>query len=233
MRLFATCLLTFVLPGPVQAHFIWVIPSAKGDSAEVLWSDDLEPDNMDEKLTTIAEARVVLRRADAGVEELKWKQDGAVYRVACPGEGVRTLAVTWKESGRAGGTLMLYNAKTYLPDRTGKVKDTKTAAWNLLDLEIVPRSDLGADTYQVLFKGRALANPFVRAFATTADLSAAMRRPRTDKEGLFTFTAPTPGVYGFRVLHKTKEPVEHEGKKFAGGWYESTLVIRVPEKREK
>jgi uncharacterized GH25 family protein len=208
---------------PARAHHIWIIPSPKGDTAMVTWCDTPEPDNVEEKLTTIAKARVFMRRANGRVEDLKWTEDKDVYRLDCPGEDVRTVAATWEGNG------CLYFAKAYLPDKAGKFEAPEPGkAWERLELEIVPRPDRAADAYQVLFKGRPLAGVLVVTHA--AGMYLKLPRPRTDKDGLFTFTAPKPGVYGFRVQYKSKEAKAPEGKQPVDQFYASTLVIRVPEK---
>jgi len=206
------------MAGAVRAHDIWIIPTVKGDTAVVVWSDDLDPDNVDEKLTTIAKAKVLLRRANGRVEDLKWTEDKDVYRLACPGEDARTLAVTWD------GPRGFYSAKAYLPDKAGKFEaPDKGKAWEQLVLEIVPCPcpDRGADAYQVLFKGRPLAGVLV--IVRNPEGKIGPPRPRTDKDGLFTFKAPKPDVYGLRVQLRTKEAGKPDEQ-----WYVSTLVIRVP-----
>jgi uncharacterized GH25 family protein len=234
MKLFVTGLLSLLLVGAARAHNIWIIPSAQGDSAAVVWSDDPEPDNKDEPLTTIASAKAFLRRADGGVEDLTWKQDRDVYHVACPGKGVRTLAVTWKAPLGPAYTLVIFNASAYLPDHTQTAEqDRKAAPWDRLQLQIVPRPDLGVNTYQTLFRGKPLANQTVRAYSPPEPLTGEMRSRKTNKDGLFTFAPTRPGVYGFRTLHRTDEAVEHNGVKYAKSWYEGTLTFRVPEEVKK
>jgi len=234
MRFFGIGLLSLVLIGTVRAHNVWIIPSAQGDSAMIVWSDDPEPDNVDEPLTTIADAKVFMRRADGGVEDLTWKQDKNAYRVDCFGKGVRTLAVTWKGPRGPADTLVIFSATTYVSDQpkaTGQ--DTKVAAWDRLELQIVPRPYLGPNTYQTLFMGKPLANPRVWAFSTVEALTGEMRMPKTNNAGLFTFAATKAGVYGFRTQLRTNDAVKHNGVKFAKCWYESTFVFRVPNDGKK
>jgi hypothetical protein len=217
-------LLSIVCVATARAHSIWIIPSAQGDSAAVVWSDDPQPDNVDEPLTTIAGAKVYMRRADGGVEELKWKQDKDVYRVACAGKGVRTLAATWKAPKGPAYTLVVFNAVTDVSDQ-----NKKSAVWDRVELQIVPRPDLGAQTYQALFKGKPVANQAIRAHSIDRPLPVEMRNPKTSKDGVFTFAPAGPGVYGFRVQVRTNDAVEHDGVKYARCWYESTFAFRVPE----
>jgi hypothetical protein len=234
VKLFGTVLLSLVWIGPVRAHNIWIIPSAQGDSAAVVWSDDPEPDNVDEPLTTIADAKVFLRREDGGVEDLAWKQDKNAYRVACAGKGLRTLAVTWKAPRGPADTLVVFTATTCVPDQAQAAgQGKKAAASDRLELQVVPRPDLGAHTYQTLFKGKPLANPRIRAYSTVGTLTAEMRLPKTDKDGLFTFAPTSPGVYGFRIQVRTNEAAEHNGVRFAKCWYECTFAFRVPEEAKK
>jgi hypothetical protein len=234
MKPFGIGLLTLVIIGTAQAHNIWIIPSPKGDSAEVVWSDDPAPDNVDEPLTTIAGARVVMRGVDGGEENLKWHEDKNVYRVTCPGKGARTLAVNWKDARGPASTLVVFCATTNLPNPTEKEGQAKKGtAWDRLELQIVPRPDVGAHSFQVLFKGRPLANHRVRAYSTVEPLTGEKRSPTTNKDGLFTFVATMPGVYGFRIQQRTNNPVEHAGVKCANCWYETTFVFRVPGEARK
>jgi hypothetical protein len=59
--------------GTLRAHFIWVIPAGKGDSAVVVVSDSPQPD--DDRLL-----RNVLRQIDGRVENLIWEGRGVRVR---------------------------------------------------------------------------------------------------------------------------------------------------------
>jgi len=223
-----------------QGHHIWILPADKGDSVRVVWSDDLQPDNKDELLTTIDKAEVLLRHAEGRVETLKWTQDKDVYRVACPGVGPRTLAVIWNNDflvKKGGTTLVTYLCKTYLADPTGKVPvPEKASSWEQLGFEIVPRPDRGAEIYQLLYKGQPVAN--TKAIPEIPDetwkqLSETEQKQlserQSDKDGLFSFKPPKkPGIYGFRARHVAAEKGEYQGKPFNQRRYFSCLVIQVP-----
>src|SRR5262249_1171150 len=157
-------------------HHVWIIPTAKGDAAVVFWSDTPEPDNVDEKLTTISRAKVFLRRSTGKVEDLKSTEDKDVYRLDCPGEDARTLGATWQGNG------CRYFARAALPDKAGKFEASgKGKPWERLELEILPRRDRGADAYQVLFRGQPAADRVVVTYSV--EPSSRLPRPRTDKEG--------------------------------------------------
>lgn len=226
--------MAFLPAGSVRAHFVWILPADKGDSARVVWSDTPHPDNVDEPITTIEKAAVFLRDAKGGVETLKWKQEKDVYRVASPGAGLRTLAVVWNDyKSSRGKTLHTYLAKTYLSDPTGKGSSVKPgSSWKELGLEIVPRPDRGPGVYQLLYKGRPLADTTVVAELPGSN-AAIPPAPRSDKDGLFTFTPAKPGLYGLWARYTVAETNEHNGKRFASRTYRSTLVIEVPPVRDK
>jgi len=225
--------LLLLTAGTVQAHVIWVLPADKGDAVRVVWSDDPKPDNKEEPLTTIDKAEVLLRHAEGRVETLKWTQDKDEYRVACPGTGFRTLAVIWNDDKafKKGATLMTYVAKTYLPDPSGKVAvPEKGSSWEQVGLEFVPRPDRGPNVYQLVYKGRPVAETRVRVDAPSEETLPVLR---SDKEGLFTFMPPKPGLYGLTARHTAAEAVEYKGKKYTHRWYWSSLVIQVPAAQDK
>jgi hypothetical protein len=219
--------------GMAQGHVLWIIPVDKGDSALVVWSDEPRPDNVDEPLTTIARAEVLLRHADGRVETLKWTQDKDAYHVACPGEGPRTVAVTWTDDRNLGvqKALTTYVATTYLADPTGKVSaPEKRATWEQLGPEIVPRPDRGPSMYQLVYKGKPIANTRVKVETSGGEV---LPRLSSDKEGLFTFAPPNPGVYGFYALYTAAEALEYNGMRFTQRRYWTSLVIQVPTARDK
>jgi len=229
--------LLFLTVGTVQGHHLWILPAEKGDSARVVWSDDLKPDNKDEPLTTIEKAQVLLRDAEGRIETLKWKQDNDVYRVACPGSGQRTLAVVWNdERVKTGTTLSTYLCKVYLADPTGKVsKPKKGTPWEQLGLELLPRPDRGADVYQAVYKGQPVPNVKVvpecdeqlwKQLNETQknQLSSQL----TDKEGLVTFKPPRPGLYALWVRHIFEEKGEHQGRPYSRRRYISCLAFHAP-----
>ena len=240
MRFFSTglCLL-FLTVGTLHAHTIWILPSDKGDSARIVWNDPLEADNVDERLDTIAKAEVLLRHADGRVETLKWKQDKDVYRVSCPGTGLRTLVVLWNDDRDfTGGTLRTTVAKAYLPDPAGKAPlPAQELSWDKLSLEIVPRPKRGVDVYQLLSKGQPVAKRVVIPeipeetweLFSKVEQKELSRRRYPDKDGWFTYPTPKPGLYGLRVpSFMVDEEGEYQGKKFTRRVHFITLVIQVP-----
>ncbi len=217
MRSWISSLLALALTtAAVEAHQIWIIPTPKGDAAVVVFNDSPEPDTTCEKVTTIAKAKLFLRRANGDVENLKWTLDKDVYRLDLPGEDARTVAATWEGDG------FLF-ATTYLPDKEGKWQaPAKNKAWDQIVLEIAPRPDLGADKFQVLFEGRPLAG--VQTLSRTPGMVTGKLLPKTDKDGVFTFEIPQTGIHSLSVRHKVT----------AGGPnYSSTLVIQEKAKQAK
>ncbi len=223
MRAWAVVLLAFITTtGPARAHFIWVIPAADGGSAEVAWCDTPEPDGVEDKVTYIATAKTLLWRANGRVEDMKWTEGKDLYRVACPGEDARTLVVVLEA---ANGCHLV--AKTYLPGKDGKIAATaKAKGAEPLELEIVPRLDRDAGTFQVLRKGKPLAS--ARVNFHIPGKYRALPRQTSDQEGLFVFKAPEPGVWGLVTTHQAKETGKGDEKHFY-----STLVIRAPAPAKK
>ena len=130
-------LLVVLTAGTARAHFFWIIPSTKGDSAAVVYGDSPQLDKGEGLLPRyIKTVTISLRHADGRVESAKGTADKDAYRVACPGTGLRTLAVVQNQMANFRSDLLVTRVGTaHLPDPEGKVRLSekcphgKTSAW--------------------------------------------------------------------------------------------------------
>ena len=106
----------------------------------------------------------------------------------------------------------------------------RAAPWKQLGLEIVPRTDRGAHVYQLVYKGRPVANTKI---TVETDLDEATPNLRSDKDGMFTFTPGKSGWYGLVARHTAAEKVEYNGKRFTHRWYWTNLVVQGAPARAK
>ena len=233
-RVFLGLLLAVLAAGPVRAHVLWVIPTAKGDAVAVIYSDSPRSDG-GSPLRFTKDILVMLRRADGSVETLKGAGDKDAYRVTCPGTSVRTLAVVWNRFSEQTPDVLRTNlGKTYLPDPEGKESvPGKPQTWDDLGLEILPRPDKGADVYQVLYRGKPVEKLAVELYRPDDTDTDKVPVFTSDKDGLFTFKAPKPGRYGLLAEQTFDEKGTHAGKPFTRRHYWSTLLVEVPEKKHE
>jgi len=211
-----------------------VIPTAKGDSAAAVWSDSPQLD-AGEPLKAINLTTVSLRHTSGRVENLKGNLDKDAYRVACPGTGLRTLAVVRNRfSSQKAGLLSTHLGKAYLSDPEGKVPSSqKVSAWENLGLEILPRPDKGPEVFQVIYQGKPVEKIDVEVYRPGDLDTDKVPVFRPDKEGLFAFKAPKPGRYGLLAYKEFDEKGTHDGMPFTTRRYTSTLVIEYPPPRAK
>lgn len=230
IRWFIGLLMVVVTSEMGRAHSIWVIPAAKGDSAAVVYSDSPRVD-AGEPLKIFPTTTVALRHADGRVENLKGTEEKDVYRIACPGNGLQTLAVVRNRiAGNNKDRLQTYIAKGYLADPEGKALDpAQVPAWDALALDIVLRPDKGLGIFQVLYRGQPVEKSEVFLYRPGDSDSDNVPVFTTDKQGLITVKAPRPGRYGLLVNHRVNEKGMHEGKPFTERFCECSLVIEVPD----
>jgi hypothetical protein len=214
----------------LRAHSIWVIPSAKGDSAAVVVSDSPQPDGDRLLKKVMSTATVLLRHADGRVENLKGGLEQDVYRVACPGKGPRMAAAVRNRFSNINKNLLLTEiGKAYLADPEGKTRSSeKVPAWVALGLDILPRPDKGPNIYQVVYRGKPLDKEEVSLYRPGDSDTDKVPVFTTDKEGLITVKVAKPGRYGLLVGYTVDEKGVHEGQPFTQRSYECSLVIEVP-----
>src|SRR4051794_8531625 len=73
-----------------RGHFPFVVPDDKGQSAKVVFSDTLEPDE-NVSVEKIANTKLTLRDAAGKESPLEWKKGDSFYAVNVPGAGDRVV----------------------------------------------------------------------------------------------------------------------------------------------
>ena len=138
----------------VQAHFVWIVPVK--DEALVLFSDSLEPDNLD-LLKKIAQTQWFMRRADGKTESLKWAEakEAPVLKAGsgpCQLGGVCQYGVIQK------GTepfLLNYYASALVGCPVQSAPERFCEAWDKLPLQVVPVKS-AAGKFSILWQGKPL-----------------------------------------------------------------------------
>jgi uncharacterized GH25 family protein len=229
-------LLVVLTSGTARAHFFWVIPTAKGDSAAVVFSDSPQLDK-GEGLppASIKTVTVSLRHADGRVESAKGIADKDAYRVACPGTGLRTLAVVQNHmAGFKSGLLLTRVSTAHLSDPEGKVRRSEEApAWENLGLEILPRPDKSPAVFQVVYRGKPVEKIDVEIYSPGDLDTDNLPHVTSDRDGLVNLKVLKAGRYGLYVDREFDEKGMHDGKPFTKRSYTSTLVIEVPAPQDK
>jgi hypothetical protein len=212
-----------VLTTPVVAHFIFVVPQPGGKMVQVVFSDDLEPDE-GVAIDSIAKLALVARD-DAGKEASLKTTLGKHQLTATPPAGSRVLFGSFTYGVMQKGTTppyqLRYHPKTLLGDPFAKTP----IVGDRLPIEVIPVGKAGAVRFRVLAKGKPLAGAELNVLVPKGD----KQKVSADAEGLSpTFTAK--GRYGVWTKHFEKAAGEYEGKKFEEIRHYGTLVVDVGEK---
>lgn len=217
-RMLGAVVVALSAAGLSWAHFPFVVPGEKGDSAKVVFSDNLEPDAA-VNIEKIASTKLTLR---AGGKEsaLEWKKDDGFYAVNVPGSGDRVVyGVTdygVLQKGDAKPFKLVYYPKAVLGAPQAKPVGEKLA------LEIAADGKAGALRFQVLAAGKPLAGSEVTVMLPGGGKKAVT----TDKDG-YTPAFDATGRYGAYAKHSEAKAGEHAGKKYDEIRSYATLVCDV------
>jgi hypothetical protein len=205
--------------GAANGHFPFVVPDAKGESAKVVFSDDLEPDT-NVNVEKIANTKLTLRGADGKEMPLEWKKGEGFYAVNVPGRGDRVIyGVTdygVLQKGDDKPFKLAYYPKALIGNAGAKpVGET-------LALEVVAEPAMGKVRFQVLAAGKAVAESEVSGM-----IPGGGKKPvKTDKDG-YTPTFDGAGRYGVYAKRVEAKAGEHAGKKYDEIRSYATLVCDV------
>jgi hypothetical protein len=200
---------------PARGHFIYIVPSADGKTALVVFSDELGPDEA-VPITKITQTRLYLQGKDGSASALEMTQKGNAYVVSLPAGATHTI----------GGTCLYgvldKGAEPYLLNyypRAVLGRGDMSAVWNKLPLQIVLNGDKGT----VLFKGRPVAGAEV-----TYQSPGENKRVKipTGEDGTFNFPIPKGnGLVAFLARHIEAKAGTYEGKEFKESRHYATLVV--------
>lgn len=205
--------------GVANGHFPFVVPDDKGESAKVVFSDDLEPDT-NVNIEKIAGTKLTLRDAGGKEAPVEWKKSEGFYAVNVPGRGDRVIygATDYGvlQKGDDKPFKLVYYPKALIGTAAAKPIGEKQA------LEVVAEPAQGKVRFQVLAAGKALAESEVTVMVPGGGKKAA----KTDKDG-YTTTFEGAGRYGVVAKRVEAKAGEHAGKKFDEIRSYATLVCDV------
>jgi uncharacterized GH25 family protein len=220
-RLFATALLAVLTVSVAQGHFPFIVPDAKGETAKVVFSDDLNPDT-NVSIEKLAGTKLTL--CDSGGKEsaLEWKKGEGCYEVKVPGSGNRVIYGITEY-----GVLQKADAKpfklTYYPKAVIGIPTAKEAVvGKKLALEILAVGSPGKMKFRVVAAGKPLPECEVTVILPDSSKKAV----KTDKEGE-TPAFDGSGRFGVHARQTEVKSGEHEGKKYEEVRSYATLVCDI------
>jgi hypothetical protein len=206
--------------GMASGHFPFVVPDGRGQSAKVVFSDTLEPDEA-VNIEKIANTKLTLRDAAGKDAPLEWKKGEGFYAVNLPGSGDRVVyGVTdygVLQKGDSKPFKLAYYPKAAVGAAGAKPIGEKLA------LEVVADGGAGG---KVRFRVLAAGKPVAESEVTVMIPDGTKKAAKTDKDG-YTPGYEGAGRYGvYAKLVEVKEG-EHAGKKYSEIRSYATLVCDV------
>jgi hypothetical protein len=205
-----------------RGHFPFIVPDEKGDSAKVVFSDDLNPDT-NVNIEKLANTKLVVRAANGMKSAGEWKKGDGFYTLAVPGSGSRVVYGVTEfgvlQKGDAKPFLLTYYPKAVL----GTATAPETVIGDKFPLEIVATGTPGKIRFQVLASGNPVGDLEVTVLPPGGDKKKAVK---TDKDG-FTPEFTVLGRYGVIVRRTVSKAGEHAGMKYDESRHYATLVCTV------
>jgi hypothetical protein len=218
-RMIGAAVIGLFAVGAANGHFPFVVPDAKGESARVVFSDDLEPD-ANVNIEKIAGTKLTLRDAAGKEMPVEWKKGEGFYAVNVPGRGDRVIYGTTDygvlQKGDDKPFKLVYYPKATIGNAAAKPVGEKQA------LEVVAEPAQAKVRFQVLAAGKALAESEVTVLLPVGGKKAV----KTDKDG-YTPVFDGAGRYGVVAKRVEVKAGEHAGKKFDEIRSYATLVCDV------
>ncbi len=220
-RATAAMLFTVIAVAAAQAHFPFIVPEGKGETARVVFSDALTPDT-NVNIEKLANTKLLIRDSGGKETPAEWTKGEGYYEIKVPGTGDRTIYGTTDY-----GVLQKGDAKpfklTYLPKAVIGSGTAKSAiVGEKLALEVVAVGGGGKARFQVLAAGKPAADLEVTVMLP----DGTKKMVTTDRDGL-TPEFEASGRFG--VIAKTIEAKagEHGGKKYDEARTYATLVCDI------
>jgi hypothetical protein len=202
-----------------NGHFPFVLPDEKGESAKVVFSDELKPDEA-VNIEKIANTRLTLRDEAGKDAPLEWKKGEGFYAVNIPGRGDRIVyGVTdygVLQKGDSKPFKLAYFPKAVIGNVGAKPIGEKIA------LEVAAEGGAGKVRFRVLAAGKAVAESEVTVMLPGGEKKAV----KTDKDG-YTPAYEGAGRYGVYAKQVEAKAGEHGGKKYEEIRNYATLVCDV------
>jgi hypothetical protein len=198
---------------------VYVVPSADGKTAVVVFSDSLDPD---EKVTTDKLARLKLtgRTADGKAVAVECKREAHRFTATVPaGTKIVSGEVTYGLLTKSEKpTLLVYHPKAVLGGATGD----KATVGESAALEVVPLTESGKTRFRLLAKGKPVAG----SEGSVLLPDGTKEKVTTDKDG-YTTAFEKPGRYAVWLRHTEVKAGEHEDKKYEEVRHYATLVTDI------
>lgn len=218
-RTFGALVVGLFAAAGAHAHFPFVVPDAKGESAKVVFSDALEPDT-NVPIEKIANTKLTLRDAAGKEAPLEFKKAEGFLAVNVPGAGDRVV----------------YGVTDYGVLQKGDTKPFKLVYYPKAVIGAPAAAPLGAGaaldvaaegtSAKVRFRVLAAGKPVADSEVTVMLPAGGKKAVTTDKDG---YTPPFEGAGRYGVVAKLIEAKagEHSGKKFEEVRHYATLVCDV------
>lgn len=202
-----------------QAHFPFIVPEADGNSAKVVFSDNLLPD-AEVKIEKLEGTKLFLRDSGGKDSPLEWKKGEGCYEVKLPGSGPRVAYGITEygvlQKGDAKPFRLVYFPKALIGGATGE------KIGGALKVEIVPATQADKTRFLVVHEGK----PVAEAEVTVLIPGEAKKTAKTDKDG-YTPAYEAKGRYGVFARVTESKTGEHAGKKYEETRFYATLVVDV------
>jgi N-acetylneuraminic acid mutarotase/uncharacterized GH25 family protein len=202
-------------------HFIFVVPEKDGESARVVFSEGLEPDeNVD--MATISGTKLQARNRAGESAVLPWKAEEHAYRIDLDANETLVVYGTCEcgvmSRGGSKPFLLVYHPKTVVAGTF----DGKNGLGKDVPVEIIPQGKSGALSFKLIAEGK----PVPDAELTVIDPEGKQTQVKTNSEGQSpTFSAT--GRYGVWARYFVASSGTRDGKAYEEVRHYPTLVVDV------
>ncbi len=198
-----------------MGHFVYIVPGKEAGSIQIVLSEELAPDE-EVRIDQVAPLKLWARVDGKDFPVATTKTEHALNARLPKGTSVAFGSVVYGSMTRGDKTsLLVYHPKLVVansPDKNAVVADK-------LPLEIVTKAEGAQTKFQLLFKGKPLADAAGSILLPDGKKEAL----KTDKQG-WTAGFSGKGRYGLWLRHTIAQPGEHAGKKYSEERHYATLV---------
>ncbi len=203
-----------------RAHFVFIVPAANGEKAQVVLSEDLRPD-AEVDLLIGGETQFVVRDAsDEETDVSLRKVADDCCEIALGGKGLRVVHGSCNlgvmQRGDAPPFLLVYHPKTIV----GDAFDQRASLREQTPAEIVPLGKPGAVVFQLLARGKPVRGAEVNVVLPGGERT----KVTTNEDGKTTEFSPQ-GRYAAWSRYVEECKGERRGKPYDEVRHYATLVI--------
>lgn len=205
-----------------RAHFVFIVPQAGGETANVILNEELKP-SAEVDAGMIGGAKLSLRGSDGHETALALKKGDHVYVTALPGSGTRLIHGVVDLGLMQRGQEKPYVLTYYPKAIAGDAFDPKELVGSEAPVELVPVGKAGALRLKLLVKGKPQPNTEITILLP----DGTQKKATTDESGQ-TETLSQTGRYGAWARYWETASGEREGKSYAEVRNYATLVFDAP-----